>query len=61
MDEDEFKCKLQNAIFMLTCFGDRFINVDDSQAKLDLENRDYLVSCFNCILDLFDLLKKKGD
>ena len=58
MDEDEFKNKLLDAINMLNLFGDRFINVEDLQAILDLDNRSYMVSCFNCIVNLFEVLKK---
>jgi len=62
MDEDELRNKLIDAINMLHLFGDRFINVDNLQAMVDIDNRNYMVSCFNCIMNLFnEVVEKKGD
>ena len=42
---------MDNVFWLLSCFGERYINVDNEQATLDAANREIMVGAYNAILD----------
>jgi len=48
---------MEGLYFLLQCFGERFVDCDNEQAKVDAEvNRETLVGAYNAILDYARLL-----
>lgn len=43
---------MDNVFYLLSCFGERYINVDNDQATLDASNREVMVGTYNAILDV---------
>lgn len=43
---------MDNVFYLLSCFGERYINVDNEQAVLDASDREVMVGTFNAILDV---------